>query len=77
MAVTLKADGPLAESLPTSFVATTGQGSQIVLQLVALAVLKRQGVDVSLMSSALSAAPKALFEALKASNRKRQPSPRP
>ena len=62
--MTLKADGPLAQSLPTSFVATTGQGSQIVLQLVALAVLKRQGLDVSLMSSALSATPKALYEAL-------------
>lgn len=64
VAVTLKADGPLAQSLPTSFVATNGQGSQVVLQLVALAVLKRQGVDVSLMHSALSATPKALYETL-------------
>lgn len=64
LAVTLKADGPLAKALPTSFVATTGQGSQIVLQLIAMAILKQQGFDTTLMHSALTATPKALFDAL-------------
>lgn len=64
VAVTLNADGPLARSLPTAFVAETGQGTQILLQLIALAILKRQGTDVSLMHSALSCLPKALQDAL-------------
>jgi fructoselysine-6-P-deglycase FrlB-like protein len=64
VAVTLNAHGPLAQALPTSFVATTGQGSQIILQLIAMGILKRQGFDITLMHSALSATPKALFDAL-------------
>jgi fructoselysine-6-P-deglycase FrlB-like protein len=64
VAVTLKADGPLARTLPTSFVATTGQGSQVILQLIVMAILKQQGFDTSLMHSALSATPRALFDAL-------------
>lgn len=64
--VTLKADGPLAQSLTTSFVAESGQGSQIVLQLVALALLKRQGVDVAPFLRALDALPRAVLAALEA-----------
>jgi fructoselysine-6-P-deglycase FrlB-like protein len=64
VAVTLKADGPLARSLETSFVAETGQGSQVVLQLVALAILKREGFDITALHAALTALPTALLAAL-------------
>ncbi|MCU1635202.1 MAG: Fructoselysine 6-phosphate deglycase, partial [Cryobacterium sp.] len=64
VAVTLKADGPLAQSVKTSFVTETGQGSQIVLQLVALALLKRDGFDVSRFHAALTALPSVLLSAL-------------
>jgi fructoselysine-6-P-deglycase FrlB-like protein len=62
--VTLKADGPLAQSQQNVFVAESGHGSQIVLQLVALAILKRVGVDVSAKLSALRKLPAALLSAL-------------
>lgn len=62
--VTLKADGPLAQSQQNVFVAETGHGSQIVLQLVALAILKREGADVSARLSALRKLPAALLSAL-------------
>jgi fructoselysine-6-P-deglycase FrlB-like protein len=62
--VTLAADGPLARSLRTSFVAETGQGTQIVLQLVALAILKREGFDIEPLLAALQALPTALLAAL-------------
>ncbi|MGO4690101.1 SIS domain-containing protein [Glaciibacter sp. 2TAF33] len=64
--VTLKAEGPLAQSLETSFVAETGQGTQILLQLVALAVLKRENVDIGPMHEALHALPTALLASLNA-----------
>lgn len=63
-AVTLKADGPLAQSQKTAFVAESGHGSQIALQLVALAILKREGVDISGKLSALRKLPAALLHAL-------------
>jgi fructoselysine 6-phosphate deglycase len=62
--VTLKADGPLAQSQQNVFVAESGHGSQIVLQLVALAILKREGVDISARLSALRKLPPALLGAL-------------
>lgn len=63
-AVTLKADGLLAQSVETAFVAQTGHGSQIALQLVALALLQREGVDTSAEHAALRALPTALLHAL-------------
>jgi len=63
-AVTLKADGPLAQAIDTSFVAQTGQGSQIALQLVALAILRREGFDVAPILEAFSALPTALLQAM-------------
>jgi fructoselysine-6-P-deglycase FrlB-like protein len=65
-AVTLKADGPLAQALETAFVAQSGEGNQVLLQLVALAVLDRDGVDVSAHLAALSALPTALEAAAEA-----------
>ncbi len=62
--VTLAAEGPLAQSLETSFVAETGQGTQLVLQLVALAVLNREGFDIAPMLAALRALPSAMLAAL-------------
>jgi fructoselysine 6-phosphate deglycase len=64
--VTLNAEGPLARSLETSFVAETGQGTQIVLQLVVLAILKRENLDIAPMLEALHALPTALLAALNA-----------
>jgi fructoselysine-6-P-deglycase FrlB-like protein len=62
--VTLRADGPLAQSLDTVFVAGTGNGTQLLLQLLALAVLKRDGVDVTAELEALRALPAALLTAV-------------
>jgi fructoselysine-6-P-deglycase FrlB-like protein len=59
--VTLKADGALARSLDVAFVAQTGQGTQLLLQLLALAVLRREGADVSSRLAALRALPEALL----------------
>src|SRR5258706_15098611 len=63
-AVTLKEEGDLAKAVPTAFVARTGHGSQIVLQLVALALLKREGFDTAARHRALAALPTALLPAL-------------
>jgi fructoselysine 6-phosphate deglycase len=65
-AVTLKADGPLAQALDTAFVAQSGEGNQILLQLVALAILKRDGVAVDAELAALRALPAALEAAVHA-----------
>ncbi len=62
--VTLAAEGPLAQNLETSFVAETGQGTQLVLQLVALAILKREGFDVEPKLAALRVLPTAMLAAL-------------
>ncbi|MCJ1686993.1 SIS domain-containing protein [Rathayibacter sp. VKM Ac-2927] len=64
--VTLKAEGPLAVALDTAFVARTGQGTQVVLQLLALAVLRRDGVDVEERLAALRALPAAMVAAVEA-----------
>jgi fructoselysine-6-P-deglycase FrlB-like protein len=63
-AVTLKADGPLAQQLDTAFVAQSGHGTQVVLQLIALAVLKREGFDIESRLAALRALPSALRHAM-------------
>lgn len=59
VAVTLNADGPLAGAIETSFISQSGDGNQIVLQLIVLAVLERQGLDVQQRLSALTALPAA------------------
>ena len=64
--VTLKADGPLARALPTVFVARSGHGSQVTLQLLALALLQREGVDTAALHAALTALPDALLAAMTA-----------
>jgi len=63
-AVTLKVDGPLAQAIDTSFVAQTGQGSQVALQLVALAILKREGFAVDPILDAFQKLPQALLHAM-------------
>ncbi|WP_456286876.1 SIS domain-containing protein [Microbacterium sp. JZ70] len=65
VAVTLKADGPLAQAVATSFISQNGDGNQIVLQLLALAVLAREGRDVSAKLDALAALPDATEAALR------------
>lgn len=59
VAVTLKADGPLAMAIDTSFISQSGDGNQIVLQLLVLAVLERQGIDIQPRLSALASLPGA------------------
>ena len=65
-AVTLKADGPLAQAMRTKFVAQTGHGSQVALQLVALALLQREGFPTAGFHAALGALPTALLAAMEA-----------
>ena len=66
VAVTLNAEGPLAEAIQTSFVARNGDGNQILLQLLVLAVLQREGRDVSAQLRALASLPAATEAALRA-----------
>lgn len=66
VAVTLSADGPLAQAVQTSFISQTGDGNQIVLQLIALALLAREGVTIQARLDALTALPGALESALAA-----------
>lgn len=63
-AVTLASDGPLARALQTAFVAHTGEGNQVLLQLLALAVLKRAGVGVDAKLAALRALPGTINAAI-------------
>ncbi len=63
-AVTLKEDGNLAQTVPGAFVARTGFGSQILLQLVTLALLRREATNVDGMLAALTKLPTALLAAL-------------
>lgn len=63
-AVTLRGDGPLARALGTSFVAQTGEGCQLLLQLFALAVLQRTGIDIHGRLEALRALPTAIDSAI-------------
>jgi fructoselysine 6-phosphate deglycase len=65
-AVTLNAEGDLAQVVNAAFVAETGDGNQLLLQLVALAVLKREGQDVAPELSALTALPAATEKAVQA-----------
>lgn len=65
-AVTLNADGDLAKAVKTPFVAKTGDGNQLLLQLVALAVLKREGQSVTEELSALAALPAAAETTIRA-----------
>ena len=65
-AVTLNAEGDLAKAVNTAFIAQTGDGNQLLLQLVALAVLKREGQDVAEELSALAALPAASETAVRA-----------
>lgn len=58
-AVTTGAESPLAAAANTAFVGQSGDGNQLILQLVGLAVLERDGVDVSGELSALRALPAA------------------
>jgi fructoselysine 6-phosphate deglycase len=65
-AVTMGGDSPLADAVPTAFVGTSGWANQLLLQLVALAVLQREGVDVAGELAALEALPEALEAAVHA-----------
>ncbi|PNH77921.1 SIS domain-containing protein [Arthrobacter sp. AFG20] len=64
-AVTLNAEGDLAKAVNTAFVAETGDGNQLLLQLVALAILERDGQDVAGELSALAALPAAAEKAVR------------
>jgi fructoselysine-6-P-deglycase FrlB-like protein len=66
VAVTLNADGPLAQAIDTAFISRNGDGNQIVLQLLVLAVLEREGHDVSPQLQALQALPAATDAAIRA-----------
>ena len=63
-AVTLSADGALAQTVETAFVSQSGEGNQIVLQLIALAILRREGADVEARLEALRALPAAIDAAV-------------
>jgi fructoselysine 6-phosphate deglycase len=63
-AVTLSEEGALAKALSTSFLAQTGEGNQVLLQLLALAVLKRAGVEVESKLAALRALPGSINAAI-------------
>lgn len=66
VAVTLNAEGTLAKEVNTAFVARTGDGNQVLLQLLALAILEREGQNVSEELSALAALPAAAETAVRA-----------
>ncbi|TLM81291.1 SIS domain-containing protein [Pseudarthrobacter sp. NamE2] len=65
-AVTLNAEGTLANAVTKAFVAKTGDGNQILLQLLALAILEREGQGVAAELSALNALPAATETAVHA-----------
>ncbi|SJN16733.1 Putative glucosamine-fructose-6-phosphate aminotransferase [Microbacterium esteraromaticum] len=65
VAVTLKSDGPLAQAVSNGFISLNGDGNQIVLQLLVLATLAREGHDVSAKIDALHALPDATDAALR------------
>jgi fructoselysine 6-phosphate deglycase len=66
VAVTLNAEGTLAQSINTAFVGKNGDGNQILLQLLALAILEREGRSVAAELSALAALPAASETAVSA-----------
>ncbi len=65
-AVTLKAEGDLAKAVKTAFIGKSIVANQMILQLLALALLERDGVDTAAMHEALKAMPQALLTALDA-----------
>lgn len=66
VAVTLNAEGDLARAVPRAFLGQSGEANQILLQLVALAVLKRDGVEVGGELGAMRALPRAIGAAVEA-----------
>lgn len=66
VAVTLNAEGTLAKAVNTAFIAKTGDGNQILLQLLALAILEREGQNVAEELAALTALPSAAEAAVAA-----------
>ena len=66
VAVTLNPEGTLAKAVNTAFIAKTGDGNQILLQFLALAILEREGQDVSEELAALAALPAATETAVRA-----------
>jgi fructoselysine 6-phosphate deglycase len=65
VAVTLNPEGTLARAVTRAFIAKTGDGNQVLLQLFALAILEREGQDVSAELSALAALPAAAETAVR------------
>lgn len=65
-AVTLNAEGSLAKAVHPAFIGKAGDGNQVLLQLVVLAILEREGQDVSGELSALAALPAAAETAVRA-----------
>lgn len=63
-AVTLAPESPLAVAAPTVFAGTSGDGNQLLLQLVGLAILQRDGHDVTAELDALRALPEAMEAAV-------------
>ena len=59
-AVTLKGDSPVARAAGTAFVGGSGDANQVLLQFLALALLEREGQDVTARLEALRALPGAL-----------------
>lgn len=65
-AVTMGGESPLAGAAGTAFVGTSGDGNQLLLQLVGLAVLQREGADVADQLAALRSLPAATDAAVRA-----------
>ncbi|WP_167133658.1 SIS domain-containing protein [Arthrobacter sedimenti] len=66
VAVTLNEEGALAQAVDTAFIGKTGDGNQVLLQLLALAILKREGANVSAELDALAALPAAIDTTVRA-----------
>lgn len=62
-ALTSNPEGPLAQAVEKTFVSA---GGQVLLQLVALAILKRDGVEIAELLDALKALPAAIVPAVTA-----------
>lgn len=65
-AVTMGAESPLAAAADVAFVGASGEGNQLLLQLVGLAILMRDGVDVGDQLAALRTLPEAIDAAVQA-----------
>lgn len=66
LAVTLDSESPLGQATDDVVVGSSGHGTQMLLQLIALAVLEAQGQDVGEHLQAFRALPQALRHALEA-----------